>query len=155
MKGSAITGPVAKECVSPLLVQSIISCVNCPLGGFVAAYCVECWYSGINVCEKTAMPRFLVRLSLLQSCLSEMQYAYDQPITDSRRPIWVFSLKLALAHRLQGTSVLKNRSNTFRWNLQFNRFIIFVSDTSLGFDIHNTRQNWPATGPQVELCRIV
>lgn len=52
------------------------------------------------------MPGFLVRLFLLQPCPSEMQYAYGQPITDSRIPIAVFSLNLALAHRLQGAFVL-------------------------------------------------
>jgi hypothetical protein len=47
MKGSAITGPVAKECVRPHLNFPRDCSETCYPGGFVAPYRFQCWNGGL------------------------------------------------------------------------------------------------------------
>jgi len=47
MKGSAITGPVAKECVRLTSLGNSPFLTNFILGGFVAAYCLKRGNSGL------------------------------------------------------------------------------------------------------------
>ena len=59
MKGSAITGPVAKECVRCLPSTTFLFTDSTLLitGRLVAAYCIECWYGGITSAASLLFPR--------------------------------------------------------------------------------------------------
>ena len=49
MKGSAITGPVAKECVrTRMYLFCLTILIRDNPGGLMATYCVERWHSGLG-----------------------------------------------------------------------------------------------------------
>ncbi len=57
MKGSAITGPVAKECVRTRVYlnrRTMLMCDN--PGGLMATYCIECRNSGLGLCFPSVSP---------------------------------------------------------------------------------------------------
>ena len=78
MKGSAITGPVAKECVRCLppttfvFTDGIYSTLI--TGRLVAAYCIECWYSGIRSAVSLLFPRY----TTLMLCTASHDYEYEK-----------------------------------------------------------------------------
>lgn len=68
MKGSAITGPVAKECVCTHMCFSrptMLMCIN--LGGLMATYCIERRHSGLGLCIPSAPPLSLTNQNVI-SC---------------------------------------------------------------------------------------
>jgi hypothetical protein len=67
MKGSAITGPVAKECVCTHMCLFYLTMLMCnDLGGLMATYCVERRHSGLSLCTPSAS--LLLHSQIVISC---------------------------------------------------------------------------------------
>ena len=78
MKGSAITGPVAKECVStwlsffrpPILMSRTRTRI---LGGLVATYCIKRGHSGLGLW--ISLRSVSLSPQIVMPCISKCQYA--------------------------------------------------------------------------------